>query len=167
MFHSLGRRLTAQIGLAITLGFIAVVVFFASVQQRNVLSQNERAMRKVTESVIGGVEAMMLSGHADAAELYASRLKSVADVVAFRIMRTNGLEAFKDNATIHKVNEIRGDEDFVVTRLEAFRGGEPVDMTLARGAANKPTRGLTALHPTSRPRPKQAAHRRPSNRMTA
>ena len=41
--------------------------------------------------------------------------------------------------------EIRGDEDFVVSRLEAFRGGEPVDMTLARGAAGKATRSLTAM----------------------
>ncbi len=40
--------------------------------------------------------------------------------------------------------EIRGDEDFVVSRLEATRGSEPVDLKIARGATGKAGNSLTA-----------------------
>lgn len=42
------------------------------------------------------------------------------------------------------VLEFRGDEDFVVARVEAFRGGETVDLAIARGGVGKSARNLTA-----------------------
>ena len=72
------------------------------------------------------------------ASLSAFLLAQLADVVAFRIMRTNGLEAFKDNETIHKVNEVRGDEDFVPRDQEAtVRILEPDDARLGEALRDR------------------------------
>ena len=113
MVLSLGRRLTAFIGVAIALGFVLVVWFYAFQHERNILRQNERTIHQVTESVVQGLETIMLTGHADVAHLYAERLKAVGDVTDFRILRVSGAESFLDNETIYRVNEVRGDEDFL------------------------------------------------------
>jgi len=113
MVFSLGRRLTAFIGVAIALGFVLVVWFYAFQHERNILRQNERTIHQVTESVVQGLETIMLTGHADVAQLYAERLKAVGDVTDFRILRVTGAESFLDNETISRVNEVRGDEDFL------------------------------------------------------
>ena len=113
LFLSLGRRLTAFIGIAIALGFVLIVWFYAFQHEKNLLRQNERTMHQVTESVVQGLETIMLTGHADVAQLYAGRLKAIGDVTDFRILRVSGLESFLDNETIYRVNEHRGDEDFL------------------------------------------------------
>lgn len=118
MFLSVGRKLTALIGAAIALGFILVVWFYAYQHERNIVRQNERTIHQVTESVVQGLETVMLTGHADVAQLFAERLKTVADVSDFRLLRVSGVEAFLDNETIYRVNEIRGDEDFLPRKDE-------------------------------------------------
>ena len=119
MFASIGKRLTLLVGTAVAMGFVVVVTFYAFQYERNILRQNERTVQQLTESVIQGLEAVMLTGHADVAESYASRLKRVDGVTDFRIMRISGLEAFLDNETIYKVNEVRGDEDFLPRKTES------------------------------------------------
>lgn len=42
------------------------------------------------------------------------------------------------------VLEFRGDEDFVVTHVEAFRGGEPLDISVLRGAFGKASKSFSA-----------------------
>ncbi len=42
------------------------------------------------------------------------------------------------------VLEFRGDEDFVVTHVEAFRGGEPLDIAVTQGAYGKATKSFRA-----------------------
>jgi diguanylate cyclase (GGDEF)-like protein/PAS domain S-box-containing protein len=94
------------------------VIFYADRQENTIMGQNERAMEKVTESVIQGLESLMLGGYADIAEKFADKLKEVPEILDFRIMRTNGLEAFRDNETINKVNENRGEEVFFTRETE-------------------------------------------------
>ena len=110
--HSIGFKLTLLVGIAIALGFTSIVFFFTQQQERNILLQNERTVRNLTQSVNEGLQTVMITGSADVAEIFAERLKGVRDVVDFRILRTNGVEAFRDNETINWINDFRGESDF-------------------------------------------------------
>jgi len=105
-------KITLAVGVAITTVLVAMAMFYTRFQEQSVLRQNERTMQKLTESVAQGLQAVMLAGSADIAESYADRLKTVSDVIDFRILRKNGNEAFRDNETIEKVNRRRGEESF-------------------------------------------------------
>ena len=105
-------KITLAVGVAVTVVLVAMALFYTHFQEQSVLSQNERTMEKLTESVAQGLQAVMLAGSADIAESYADRLKKVTDIIDFRILRTNGDEAFRDNKTIHDVNRRRGEETF-------------------------------------------------------
>lgn len=111
-FRSIGQKLTAMIGATITLGFIGIVFFYTQQQEHNILQQNERTVRNLTQSVNEGLQAVMITGSADIAELFSDRLKGVQDVLDFRILRPDGVEAFHDNETIKWINEYRGEADF-------------------------------------------------------
>ncbi len=112
MLNSLGQRLTSLIALALTACLVVVIGFNARKHEENILLQNERTVRQITESVIQGVQTIMLAGHADIAEFYVLRLKAIKGVEQFRILRLNGLEAFKDNESIERVNRVRGETVF-------------------------------------------------------
>jgi diguanylate cyclase (GGDEF)-like protein/PAS domain S-box-containing protein len=109
---SIGKRLTLAICAVIAAGFGVIVFFYAQQQEKNILQQNERAIHQVLNSVNEGIQTVMITGSADVAALYADNLKGVKDVDDFRILRTNGTEAFRDNETIHRVNTYRKDADF-------------------------------------------------------
>lgn len=109
---SIGLKLTLIICLIIALGFSVIVYFYAQQQHQNTLLQNERAIQQVLDSVSQGLQSVMITGSADVAELYATKLKGVKDVDDFRILRINGLEAFKDNETNLWVNKFRHASDF-------------------------------------------------------
>jgi diguanylate cyclase (GGDEF)-like protein/PAS domain S-box-containing protein len=111
-------KLMAVVGLAVTLSLVATAGFYTSHQEETALMQNERTMHKLTESVIQAVQSVMLAGSADIAQSYADRLKKIPEVTDFRIMRINGVEAFRDNKTILAVNERRGEELFTPRELE-------------------------------------------------
>lgn len=112
MLSSLGRRLTSFIALALAACLAGVIGFNASKHEENILLQNERTVRQVTDSVIQGVQTIMLAGHADIAEFYVLRLKSIKGVEQFRILRIDGREAFKDNESIERVNLVLGKTAF-------------------------------------------------------
>jgi diguanylate cyclase (GGDEF)-like protein/PAS domain S-box-containing protein len=105
-------KLMMVVGLAVTIGLVAVALFYTKHQEDAVLAQNERTMLKLTESVTQGLQSVMLAGSADIAQSFADRLKKVPEVDDFRIIRRNGLEAFRDNSTIEDVNARRGEETF-------------------------------------------------------
>lgn len=112
-------RVLLVVGIAVTLGQIATAVFYSVHQERTVLGQHELAMRKLTDSIVQGLQSVMLAGSADIAQAYADRLKQVPDVLEFRIMRKDGNEAFRDNKTILEVNQRRGDDVFIPRESEA------------------------------------------------
>jgi diguanylate cyclase (GGDEF)-like protein/PAS domain S-box-containing protein len=116
---SLGRKLVATICLIITAGFGVIVYFYAQQQERNILLQYERSIHQVLDSVNQGLRAVMITGSADVATLYAEKLKGVRDIEDFRILRTNGVEAFKDNETVTQINRFRGDDEFALHPREA------------------------------------------------
>lgn len=109
---SLGRKLAIAICLIIAAGFGVIVYFYAQQQERNILLQNERSIHQLLDSVNQGLQVVMITGSADVSTLYAEKLKGVGDIEDFRILRTNGIEAFKDNETVRKVNEFREVDEF-------------------------------------------------------
>lgn len=112
-FAHIGHKIIAVVGIVVTLSLLAMGMFYIRQQEESILAQNERTMTKLTESVINGLQAVMLAGYADIARGFADRLEQVPDVTDFRILRTSGQQAFLDNTTIEEVNRRRGDEEFL------------------------------------------------------
>lgn len=131
-------KIMLVVGVAVTLGLIAVGYFYTRHQEQAVLAQNERTMLKLSESVIQGLQSVMLSGSADIAQSYADRLKKVPEIIDFRLLRINGDEAFRDNKTILDVNRRRGEELFAPRekeeRVSVLR---PDDFNLKRALQEK------------------------------
>jgi diguanylate cyclase (GGDEF)-like protein len=112
MIGRIGTKLIGAVGLAVTIGLVSLVAFYASSQEDAIRAHNERTMRNVTQSVIESLQTVMLAGYADIAQIFADRLKTVQGVIDFRIVRIDGNEAFRDNRTIDEVNRRRGEEIF-------------------------------------------------------
>ncbi len=113
MFTNIGSKIISVFGIVTSLAMLSMIAFYTYNQESSILAQNERTMKKLTESVIEGLQTVMLAGYADIAQSYAHRLKRVPEVTDFVIMRTSGREAFLDNNTINSVNKRIGDDDFV------------------------------------------------------
>ena len=113
IFDRVGHKIMAVISVVVSIGLVSVGVYYTIEQERTVLAQNERTMRTLTESVISGLQSVMLAGYADIAHEFANQLRKVPDVADFRIARTDGNEAFLDNKTIIDVNQRRGQEIFL------------------------------------------------------
>jgi diguanylate cyclase (GGDEF)-like protein/PAS domain S-box-containing protein len=94
------------------LGLIATITFYSRYQEQALLAQNEGTIRKLSDTVTAGLQSVMLAGSADIAQAFADRLKLVPDVTEFNILRTDGVEAFRDSKTITDVNARRGEEQF-------------------------------------------------------
>lgn len=114
----IGHKIIAAVGLVVTIALLALGAYYTSSQEKSILEQNERTMRALTNSVIQGLQTMMLAGYADIARNFADRLEEVPDVVEFRILRIDGSQAFLDNQTIDNVNTRRGDEEFLPRETE-------------------------------------------------
>ncbi|WP_210398165.1 sensor domain-containing diguanylate cyclase [Motiliproteus sediminis] len=113
MFKNIGHKIITVFGLVASIAMLSMIAFYTYNQEQSILAQNKRTMEKLTESVIEGLQTVMLAGYADIAQNYATRLKRVPEVVDFVILRTNGKEAFLDNSTIDSVNTRIGEEDFI------------------------------------------------------
>jgi diguanylate cyclase (GGDEF)-like protein/PAS domain S-box-containing protein len=111
-------RILLVVGIATTIGLVSTIAFYSWYQERTLLAQNESTMRKLTDTVSEGLQSVMLAGSADIAQAFADRLKKVPEVTEFRIMRTDGVESFRDSKTILEVNERRGEEQFFPRETE-------------------------------------------------
>lgn len=120
-------KITAVIGFAVTAVLVGIGYFYTLHQEQTILAQNVRTVHKLTDSVAQGLQSVMLAGYADMAQSYADRLKQVPDVADFRLIRPDGTEAFRDNATIHAVNRRRGEELFVPRESESVTRVLPED----------------------------------------
>jgi diguanylate cyclase (GGDEF)-like protein/PAS domain S-box-containing protein len=112
MFKRIGHKLILTFAGISAFGLVILVVFYTDQQQESLYRQNEQMMNRVTQSVIEGLQTVMLAGYADIAQDFAANLQNVDDVVDFRIVRTDGNEAFLDNKTIEDVNRRKKEELF-------------------------------------------------------
>ncbi|HJV28837.1 MAG TPA: diguanylate cyclase [Aromatoleum sp.] len=85
---------------------------YSVAQEKGMREQNERSMTQTVESVIKGLQSVMLAGDADIAQAFSDRLKTVEGAQDFRILRVDGSEAFRDNQTIRAVNKYKGEDAF-------------------------------------------------------
>jgi diguanylate cyclase (GGDEF)-like protein/PAS domain S-box-containing protein len=138
MFRYLSHRIMAVVGVAVTLGLALTAFVYTREQERVLHAQNEQILGKLADTAIQGLQNVMLAGYADAAQGYADRLKRVPGIADFRILRTDGSEAFRDNRTVHEVNRLRGGPAFrprdTETRVEVLAAGSPqLDRALSSG----------------------------------
>lgn len=137
VLNTVGARITMVFAAIMTVGLILLVSFYAKTQQDQIIEQNEQSMIKVTESVSEGLQAVMLGGYADIAKTYAANLQNVPGIIDFRILRTDGLEAFLDNKTIENVNERKDEELFDPRDDETERKILPADHAELRLAVSE------------------------------
>ena len=138
MFRYLSHRIMAMVGVAVTLGLALTAFVYTTEQERVLHAQSERILGRLADTAIQGMQSVMLAGCSDAAQGYADRLKRMPGIADFRILRTDGSEAFRDNRTIHEVNRLRGGTSFrprdTETRVEALAAGSPqLDQALSSG----------------------------------
>lgn len=112
LFRSVTVTILLVVGLAAGSGLAALWVLYGMEQQVILQEQNERTMRKLTESIIRGLESAMLQGSADAFYNYAERVKTVNGIADLRVLRRDGVEAFHDSRTIAAVNARLGTAAF-------------------------------------------------------
>ncbi len=160
----------AVVGLAVTLGLALTAGVYTREQERAVYEQYENHLARLAETAIQGLHSVMLAGYADVAQGYADRLKRIPEVADFRILRTDGSEAFRDNRTIHDVNRRLGRAAFAPRenegRIEVLAAADPLleqalrsEQTVSvRGADAARGRHITFLAPILRQEPCQACH---------
>lgn len=165
-FRSVTVTILLAVGIAAGCGLAALWILY-DIEQRAVLrEQHESTMRKVSESVIRGLEAAMLQGSADAFYSYVERLKTVRGIAELRVLRRDGVEAFHDDRTIAAVNTRLGNATFkppVRAKEPPYSLSSPhLERALKEGDAvsyyesdAKGVRLLTVLHPLAN---SQACH---------
>lgn len=113
-FRRIGHRLIVAVGSVVILGVLGIAINSALRQEKIMVRDTEAALAKTSHSVEAGLTALMLvTGHAKDASDFAARLKTVPNVVDYRLLRPNGKEAFMDNLTNDKANELLGITEFM------------------------------------------------------
>jgi len=112
MLNRIRYRVLLVAAITVSIGLLTTAFYYTSHQEKALLAQHERTIQKLTETITKGLQSVMLAGSADIAQAYADQLKQVPGLTELRIMRTDGLEAFRDNKTIDEVNLRRGEDMF-------------------------------------------------------
>lgn len=112
LFRHVSVTILLAVGIAAVCGLGALWLLHGLDQDAELIEHNERTMQKLSESVVRGLESVMLQGSANAVESYAERLKTVRGISDLRVLRTDGVEAFHDNKTIGAVNARLGTTAF-------------------------------------------------------
>ena len=108
----INTRIFLVITASIVIGMLAMALYGTSQQRKNIRTENERTLRRLVGTVNEGFSTIMLEADADIAQQFADSLKTVSEIRDYRILRVDGLEAFRDNKTILTVNRKIGDEEF-------------------------------------------------------
>lgn len=107
-----------SIKLAVTISLIIAPLLLASFfwlgLRNETIAQQEQETRatQVAESLLATLSSIMLSGNADIAHAWLKQVATVTGVESAKIFRTDGVEAFQDHATLNKVNDYIGKQQF-------------------------------------------------------
>lgn len=118
--RKIGYRILALVGACVAIVVITFGQIHAARQEKVIRALSERNMQRLMESVIRGIESIMLPGQASLAQSFAERIKTVPDVVDFRILRSDGNEAFRDNRSVDAVNARLGGPVFPLRERETL-----------------------------------------------
>ena len=92
--HHIKYKILLLVGLSVVVVVIGIAYSYARHEEQFILEQSRRTAHRLTESAIQGLQSIMLTGYADVAQDYASRLKTLPDIVDFSILKVDGSEAF-------------------------------------------------------------------------
>lgn len=137
--HHIKHKILLLVGLSVVVVVIGIAYSYARHEEQFILEQSRRTAHRLTESAIQGLQSIMLTGYADVAQDYANRLKTLPDIVDFSILKVDGSEAFRDNATIHAINRRWGTTWFMPREneelVQVLASNDPHLMRLLQGAA--------------------------------
>jgi diguanylate cyclase (GGDEF)-like protein/PAS domain S-box-containing protein len=135
--QKLRYRVLLAIGITLTIVFSGVAYFYAASQERAIISDHERSLHKLTDSVAKGIESVMIENHAEIMRDFADRLKSQRGITEFVILRRDGTEAFRDNATIDQINERLGGKTYPPhPKPQTIQNVDPRDPVFAKVLAS-------------------------------
>lgn len=106
------HKLLIVLAIALSLGFTTIAYFYTRAVEASILTDYQRTLHRLTESVAMNVETIMQGQHAEVMPDFARRLKNLPGVIDFRIARVDGTEAYLDNRTIDQVNQRLGETRF-------------------------------------------------------
>lgn len=115
LFRSVSVTVLLAVGIAAGCGLGALWVLYGIEQEALLREDNERTMRKLSETVIRGLSAVMLQGSAESVYSYFESVQAVRGIAGLRVLRTDGTEAFHDNRTIDLINARLGTAAFKAT----------------------------------------------------
>lgn len=110
------KRLELKISAVVvgifTIGFALAISINLQETKRNLLELNREKVMAVTLLITKSIQNIMLLGDGQAAGDLISDMKAIHEVENIIILKTNGMEAFKDLDTINQVNAVLGSEQF-------------------------------------------------------
>ena len=106
------HKLLIVLAIALSLGFTTIAYFYTRAVEASILTDYQRTLHRLTESVAMNIETIMKEQHAEVMPDFAQRLKNLPGVIDFRIARVDGTEAYLDNKTIDAVNRRLGETKF-------------------------------------------------------
>ena len=116
-FSSVGQRILFVVGVCLLVGFGAVTWLYIDRQEKQLLAQNEADLLRITQSTVKGLQSIMMKGYGGIAHGYSEGLGKLPEVLDYRVLRTNGVEAFADAETVIKVNAALGEYEFKERRF--------------------------------------------------
>jgi diguanylate cyclase (GGDEF)-like protein/PAS domain S-box-containing protein len=105
-------KLLITLAIALSVGFSTIAFFYTQAVEKSIISEYQRTLHRLTDSVVMNIETIMKGNHAEIMPDFARRLKTLPGIIDFRIARIDGTEAYIDNKTIDAVNERLGDISF-------------------------------------------------------
>ncbi|MBF0159443.1 MAG: diguanylate cyclase [Magnetococcales bacterium] len=117
--RKLSHRILFLLGTTMLSGFLGLTLFLTHHEKQTALAQGERLLLLLSETIIEGLQTVMLSGVAESTREYIHNLEQLSDIRGVTILRNNGQEAFRDNSTIADVNHRIGVDSFTKRKLEA------------------------------------------------
>ena len=106
------HKLLITLAIALSLGFTTIAYFYTRAVEASILSEYQRTLHRLTDSVVMNIETIMNENHAEIMPDFARRLKTLPGVIDFRIARVDGTEAYMDNKTIDAINQRLGNAAF-------------------------------------------------------
>lgn len=110
--HRIRHKLLITLAIALALGFTTIAYFYTRAVEASILSEYQRTLHRLTDSVVMNIETIMKENHAEIMPDFARRLKTLPGVIDFRIARVDGTEAYMDNKTIDAINQRLGESAF-------------------------------------------------------
>ncbi|MBF0589925.1 MAG: HAMP domain-containing protein, partial [Magnetococcales bacterium] len=114
----IGLKIVLVVCGAAFISMLSMLIMDTIQQEETILEENQHTRTELSQSVIHGLKALMMSSSATIAQSYAEEQKLVSGIDDLRIMRVNGVEAYRDNQTILEVNWNRGEMIFPLRATE-------------------------------------------------